>query len=422
MKRVVKVLLIILLVAVPIVAIGAAAGLFWLSRSLPEVNGEAAIKGLAGKVAILRDGNGIPHIHATTADDAFAALGFAHAQDRMWQMEVSRMAGQGRLSEMFGEATVGADIWLRTVGLGEAATASLEALDPQTRKSLEAYARGVNAWLERGTRSFAARLPPEFVVLRHEPEPWRPEHSVVGIKMMSVTLATNVSDEANRLAFARLGFNGSEIGDLLPPFADDTPPPLPDIAALLELPRGPLGAPETSAAADDFSLIDSVHGTGASNNWVVSGARTESGRPVLANDPHLGLAVPSIWYLAHMRVDGEFPEPRNAIGATLPGTPFVLLGRNDGIAWGFTNTRGDVQDIFVEKVNPDNPGEYLTPDGWKPFGSAAEVIRVKGGEDVTFTRRWTRHGPVFAVGLQGPRNLFAGEHRRGPAVDRPGIR
>ena len=395
MKRIVKVFIRLVLVAVPLIIIAVAGGLTWMWRSLPAEDGQISIGGLAGQVAILRDDNGVPHIQATSPDDAFAALGFAHAQDRLWQMEVSRMAGQGRLSEMFGATTVGADRWLRTMGLFEAAVSSLDALDEATLRALDAYARGVNAWIERENRFFASRLPPEFVILGHTPEPWRPEHSVVAIKMMSVTLAANVKAETDRLAFARLGFDSKAIDDLIPPVPGENPPSLPDLKALLGLASGPLAKAKVSAADTNYAFIDGVHSTGASNNWVLDGTRTTSGAPILANDPHLGLAAPSIWYLADLRVEGAFDEPRNVIGTTLPGTPFVLLGRNNDIAWGFTNTAADVQDIFVEKVNPDNPEEYLTPDGWVPFGSKQETIKVRGGEPVVFTRRWTRHGPVL---------------------------
>lgn len=412
MKRIVKVFIRLLLIAIPLFVLVAVAGLAWLWRSLPPENGQIDVRGVSANATILRDGNGIPHIQAASPNDAFAALGFAHAQDRLWQMEVSRMAGQGRLSEMFGEATIGADTWLRTMGIFEAAVSSLDALDAPTRQALDAYANGVNAWLDRDNRLFASKLPPEFVILGHAPEPWRPEHSVVAIKMMSVTLAANVNAEASRLAFARLGLDSNAINDLLPPVPGETPPPLPDLAQLLELPTGPIGRSDTSAASLDFAPIDSVHGTGASNNWVLDGSRTSSGAPILANDPHLALAAPSIWYLADLRVDGAFPEPRNVIGTTLPGTPFILLGRNTDIAWGFTNTASDVQDIFVEKVNPDNPDEYLTPQGWQAFGSKRETLAIRGGDPVRFTRRWTRHGPVLPsnyrnLGTYLPENTVA---------------
>lgn len=394
MRRVLKGLVRLIFLALPAILVVAALGLLWMSRSLPASNGAAAVEGLSVEVAITRDAEGVPHIVGATRADVFAGLGFAHAQDRLWQMELSRLAGQGRLSEVFGEATVGTDIWLRTMDFYGAAKDSLQALSPEARNALAAYARGVNAWLRRDGRFFASRLPPEFVILRHRPEPWTAADALLAIKMMSVSLAGNLHAEIERLAFARLGMSAAEIDDLLPPLESDHPPPLPDLNALLDLPDGPLDAAGSSAALDAGRPAWPT-GSGASNNWVVSGTRTASGKPILANDPHLGLMAPSVWYLADLRVEKEFGTPRNLTGVTLPGAPFVLLGRGNSFAWGFTNTGADVQDIFVEKVNPDDPAEYQTPDGWQRFGERTETIHVRGGEDVVFTRRWTRHGPVL---------------------------
>lgn len=396
MRRVLKGLVRFIFLALPAIVVVGGLGLLWMFRSLPPGSGAASVAGLSGNVTITRDSEGVPHIAGATRADVFAGLGFAHAEDRLWEMEINRLAGQGRLSEVFGQATVATDIWLRTMDLYGAARASLAVMSPEARTALDAYARGVNAWMGREGRLLAARLPPEFVILRHQPEPWTAADTLVTIKMMSVSLSGNVDDEIHRLAFARLGMSGAEIDDLLPPLEGDHPPPLPDLRALLDLPARPVGVTAEAgrqAAQATLPLLDT--GSGASNNWVVSGTRTASGKPILANDPHLGLAAPSIWYLAHLRVETEFGAPRNLVGATLPGAPFVLLGRGDTIAWGFTNTGADVQDIFVEKVNPDDPSEYRTPDGWARFGRKTETIRVRGGKDVVFERRWTRHGPVL---------------------------
>ena len=401
MMRIVKGLikLVLLLIPVAIMAVGAA--VLWASRSQAPADGDMRIAGLAGEVTITRDQNGVPHIKAGTRADVAAGLGFAHAQDRLWQMEVSRMAGQGRLSEMFGSATVSTDIWLRTMGIHEAAEASLEVMDEDTMAMLEGYARGVNAWMERDPQVFSSRLPPEYVILGYTPEPWRPVDTLTAIKMMSISLAENLGEEALRLGFHRMGFSEAEILDLLPYLDADNPPPMPDLTPLLGLDPAPVGAELVTADASDlFADINGVLATGASNNWVISGERTQSGLPIVANDPHLGLMAPSIWYLAHLEVTSEFGEPRHLIGTSLPGTPYVLLGRGNDIAWGFTNTATDAQDVFVERVNPDNPDEYLTPTGWAAFGKKDEIIRVKGGEDQSFTRRWTRHGPVFPAGYK----------------------
>ncbi|MBV6651986.1 MAG: penicillin acylase family protein, partial [Hoeflea sp.] len=396
MMRIVKGLIKLILLLVPLAVMALGAGMLWASRSQAPSDGAIQIAGLGGEVTITWDVNGVPHIKAATRGDVAAGLGFAHAQDRLWQMEVSRMAGQGRLSELFGDATISTDIWLRTMAISEAAEASLAVMDEDTMVMLEGYARGVNAWIERSPQVFSSRLPPEYVILGYKPEPWRPVDTLTAIKMMSVSLAENLGEEALRLGFHRIGLSEAEIRDLLPYLDVDTPPEMPDLTALLGLDPAPIGEPATTADASAvFDDIDGVLATGASNNWVVSGERTQSGLPIVANDPHLGLMAPSIWYLAHLEVTGEFDEPRRLIGVSLPGTPFVLLGRGNDIAWGFTNTATDAQDVFVERVNPDNPDEYLTPTGWAPFGQKEEVIKVKGGEDQSFTRRWTRHGPVF---------------------------
>jgi penicillin amidase len=396
MMRIVKGLIKLILLLVPLAVMALGAGMLWVSRSQAPSDGAMRIAGLGGEVTITRDVNGVPHIKAATRGDVAAGLGFAHAQDRLWQMEVSRMAGQGRLSELFGDATISTDIWLRTMAISEAAEASLAVMDEDTMVMLKGYARGVNAWIERNPQVFSARLPPEYLILGYTPEPWRPVDTLTAIKMMSVSLAENLGEEALRLGFHRIGLSEPEIRDLLPYLDADTPPEMPDLTGLLGLDPQPLGEPTTTAdASAAFKDIDGVLATGASNNWVVSGERTQSGLPIVANDPHLGLMAPSIWYLAHLEVTGEFDEPRRLIGVSLPGTPFVLLGRGNDIAWGFTNTATDAQDVFVERVNPENPDEYLTPTGWEPFGQKEEIIRVKGGQDHSFTRRWTRHGPVF---------------------------
>ncbi|TPW32884.1 penicillin acylase family protein [Pararhizobium mangrovi] len=378
----------------PLLLAAAVVALFWLSASLPVPSGTMRIAGLAGPVTITRDRNDVAHITGQSRADVFAGLGFVHAQERLWQMELTRMAGEGRLSEIFGAPTVDTDVFLRTLDIAGAARRSLEALSPEARAALEAYAHGVNAWIDRPGPAFGAKFSPEFVVFGHEPEPWSAADALIAIKMMSVGLAQNVGDEASRLAFAALGLSDREIDDLMPPLEGDRPPPLPDLRRLLALPPVAIGRNDERAAIERIDTGWSER-RGASNNWVVSGSRTKSGLPILANDPHLGLAAPSIWYLADLRVERPGEEPRTLTGVTLPGAPFVLLGRGTSIAWGFTNTGADVQDVFVERVDPHDPKRYLTPDGWRAFDTRRETIRVAGGKDVVFTRRATRHGPVL---------------------------
>lgn len=362
-----------------------------LRNTVPSPSGNLAIAGLSAPVEVVRDREAVPHIFARTTEDLYAALGFVHAQERLWQMELQRRTGQGRLSEIFGERTFRADVFLRTLDLYGHAERSLAALPAGAKSALEAYARGVNAFMKRRLGWLEPRLPPEFLLLRHRPEPWRPADSVVIIKLMALQLSMNLKYEILRLALAAHGLTSAEIEDLMPLDPVDKPPPLPEIAGLYPLQR----TATAERRADATTPIDGLIGSGASNNWVVSGARTKSGKPLLANDPHLGLVAPSVWFLAHLALERPGAEPANVVGASLPGVPLIVLGRGDHVAWGFTNTGSDVQDLFIEKVNPDDPRQYLTPDGWRPFESEEMAIAVKGSGVRKVERRRTRHGPVL---------------------------
>lgn len=387
------------------VLVGAVAGLGYalLRNTVPASSGALAIAGLSAPVEVVRDQEGVPHIFAKTTDDLYMALGFVHAQDRLWQMELQRRTGQGRLSEIFGERTFTTDVFLRTLDLYGHTERSLAGLPAETRSALEAYARGVNAYLKRPVGQLELRLPPEFLLLRHEPEPWRPADSAVIAKLMALLLSMNLKHELMRLSLAGQGLSSAEIADLLPSDAGDAPP-LPEIAELYPLKRPIAAVRKVEAVGGPNSLLDGLIGTGASNNWVVSGARTKSGKPLLANDPHLRLEAPAVWYLVHLALAGPEAETTNVVGASIPGMPRVVLGRSDRVAWGFTNTGADVQDVFIEKVNPDNPGEYLATDGWRPFVVEDMAIAVKGVGTRNVARRRTRHGPVlpgFYYNLQG---------------------
>jgi penicillin amidase len=385
-----------------------AAGLGYaaLRNTVPAASGTLTVAGLSAPVEVVRDREGVPHIFAKTTDDLYMALGFVHAQDRLWQMEMQRRTGQGRLSEIFGERTFGADVFLRTLDLYGHAERSLAALPAEAKAALEAYARGVNAFLARPVGLLEPRLPPEFLIMRHEPEPWRPADSTVIVKLMALSLSMNINHEILRLALAAHGLTSAEIEDLMPLDAADAPPRLPEIAELYPLQR--TAAPVRRA--DAAELLDGLIGTGASNNWVVSGARTRSGKPLLANDPHLRLEAPAVWYLAHLALERPGAETVNAVGATLSGVPLVVLGRGDHLAWGFTNTGPDVQDIFIEKVNPDNPREYLTPEGWRSFAVDEMAIAVKGAGTRTVERRRTRHGPVLPGFYRNLQGLIGANH------------
>lgn len=385
-----------------VLAAGAAVAVTVAIGTIPPMTGSLSVPGLAGPVSIVRDRNAVPHITATTVDDLYRGLGFVHAQDRLWQMELMRRAGQGRLSEIFGERTLDADIFLRTLDLAGHAERSFESFPPEAKRMLAAYAAGVNAFIERPVGLLEQRLPPEFLLLRHAPEPWRPADSAAIIKIMALNLSTNITPEIQRLTLAAQGLTPGEIEDVMPLNGDERAPPLPDLTQIFQLRRLPSPAPAQRTAA-----LDALFEAGASNSWVIAGSRTASGKPLLANDPHLRLSAPSLWYLAHLALDGTERNAINLAGASLPGTPVVVLGRSDSLAWGFTNAEADVQDIFIERINPDNPAEYQTPTGWQRFDVEVMEIRVAGSQTRFVERRRTRHGPVLPAGFRNLGQILA---------------
>ncbi len=375
MRRLARWLAFGLLGVLVLAAVGAGGGWLWLRQSLPQIDGEIRVAGLVAPVTVVRDQWAVPHIEAESLLDAVFALGFVHAQDRLWQLEFQRRVGAGRLAEIVGEPALPTDRYMRTLGLYRRAAASFAHLAPATRAWLEAYAAGVNAYLS----ARSGPLPPEFLILgAHEIEPWTPADSLVWLRVMALDLGTNSRDELLR---ARLGARLTEqqIADIWPDYPADAPITLAGLTGGLGLDG--LAAVLPAAAA----------GGEGSNAWVLAGRRTRTGAPLLANDPHLGLQAPGVWYLAHLKT----PE-LELIGATLPGLPAIVLGHNGTVAWGFTNTGADVEDVFVERLDPADPGRYLTPEGPAPFAVRDEVIRVKGAPPVTITVRETRHGPVFS--------------------------
>ena len=385
-------------------AVASGIGYAVLKNTVPAPSGSAGIPALSEPVEVIRDREGVPHIFARVTDDLYAALGFVHAQDRLWQMELQRRTGQGRLSEIFGERTFLTDVFLRTLDLYGHAQRSLAVLSPEARRALEAYARGVNAYMARSTSLLEPRFPPEFLALRHRPESWLAADCVVIIKLMALQLSTNLNHELLRLALAAQGLTSAEIEDLMPLDSADRPPPMPELTHLYPLQK-PGSVPRKSAMSS--TLVDDLIGSGASNNWVVSGARTASGKPLLGNDPHLRLGAPGIWYLAHLALQMPEGKVANAVGASLPGVPLIVLGRGDQVAWGFTNTGPDVQDVFIERVNPDNPRQYRAPEGWRSFETDVIDITVKGSGVRKVERRRTRNGPVLPGFYRGLEHILA---------------
>ena len=400
-----------------IIAIGAMVlGYAFVSRTVPRDNGVALVAGLGEKVRVVRDKEAVPHIIGKSIIDVAAAQGYIHAQERLWQMENFRMAGQGRLSEMFGEKTIDTDKFLRTLNLASHSRQSFKLLKPQTREILQAYTRGINAFINRERRILEPALAPEFMILGHQPEPWEPWQSLMTVKVMALTLGGNMKREIERLALASKGFSSGEIDDLVRYNTRDNPPPLPDLREVYGFPKSGKISNSVKASSDkkvaiaaqNFDLAWPI-GVTASNNWVISGTRTKSKKVLLANDPHLGLTAPSIWYLVHLswETDGK---PVNLVGASLPSIPLIMLGRNDKVAWGFTTSNLDSQDLYIERVNPENADQYLTENGWEEFTEREEIIKVSGKQDVSFKIRSTRHGPVLPAGYRNLQQYLPARH------------
>ncbi len=366
-------------------ALGAGGGYLWLRGSLPRTEGTIEIAGLEATVEVLRDADGLVTIRAGGERDAARALGYVHAQDRLWQMDFMRRAGAGRLSEVAGPATLPTDRLMRALGLYRVARTNLEILAPETRALLNAYAEGVNAYLEDPPRAW----PLEFHLLAppfgYRPEPWRPADSMVWSRIMALRLAGNWSDEIRRARLSKR-LSPEQIDFLWPDYPAGVPSTIPDLAALLDglpldrLARDTTWTPTWTSAASQ-----------ASNSWVLAGSQTESGAPILANDPHLSLNAPGQWYLARIEIPGL-----TLTGATAPGLPFLVFGHNGRIAWGFTNTHGDAQDFFIEKFVPGDYGRYQTPEGPRAFVTREETIQVAGAAPERFTVRSTRHGPLIS--------------------------
>jgi len=334
--------------------------------SLPKTKGKVQLKGLTSDVQIIRDRWGIPHIFAQNEKDLFYATGFIHAQERMWQMEITRRAGFGRLSEIFGRMTLERDKFLRNLGLKEAAQRDYENLTPGMKELLFSYSQGVNSWIL--SRKF--NWPPEFLLLRHRPEPWNVMDTIIIKEIMALLLSVDYASEVVREKLVK---------KLGPQKA------LEILEEGVEIPLTTSEEPFSSAEIKNSFLFQ------GSNNWVLSGSRTQSGKPLLANDPHLEISLPPAWYEAQL-----YCPSMNVIGVTLPGVPLVILGHNQSIAWGMTNSGADVQDLYLEKLDSSRE-KYFAGDGWKPLTRKEEIILVRGAEkpeklDVL----WTERGPIIS--------------------------
>jgi penicillin G amidase len=367
-------------------------------RSFPVLSGEQRVQGLQSSVRITRDAADVAHIFASSQADAAFALGYIHAQERSWQLEFNRRLMHGQLSELLGPATLETDKLMRSLGIMRAAQRQLAGMPAPAQAQLIAYAQGINSFHAQSSQA----LPPEFHVLRTKPGEWTAADSVGWGIMMALDLGGNWGTEFARMSAAQK-LPTERLWQLFPAYPGEAPVSKVDFAKLYS----ELGVYNTQPATTQVAQlsgddvlgadIGNVEGKG-SNNWVVAGSHTTSGKPLLANDPHLGLSAPAIWYFARLQVSqgGTAAPELDVIGATLPGLPSVVLGRSAKVAWGFTNTAPDVQDLYLEQINPANPAQYKAPTGWAEFESRSEAIKVKGQPDVAYTYRATRHGPVIS--------------------------
>ena len=363
---------------------------FFLSRSLPDYNERFSLPGLGAPVEIVRYTHNVPHVFGESDRDVFYGLGFVHAQDRLWQMQMLRRTAQGRLSEMFGRRTLRIDELMRRLDLYTLARSSLAAQDAQTQAALTAYAAGVNAWLRLTNERARGRGAPEFFLFSAEMPLWQPADSLAILKLLNVQLNSQIATEVLR-ARTSLLVPPERLRDLMPDAPGSGLAALPDYAQLF-----PDIRPDTRRAQYDDPLwpISPPALGGASNSFAASPDRTAAGGALLASDPHLELTAPALMYLARLEL-----QSGGVIGATIPGIPAVLSGRSDALGWGITTAYVDDSDIFIEELNPDDPLQYRTPDGWAEFDTRGSIIRIRDEEPVTLTLRWSENGPVLSGAL-----------------------
>ncbi|PID35647.1 MAG: penicillin acylase family protein [Rhodobacterales bacterium] len=393
--------------AIIALALAGLSGAYYLaSRSLPDYNAEATVHGISAPVEILRNNNNIPHIFGATDDDVFFGLGYAHAQDRLWQMIMLRRTVQGRLSEFFGPRSFQTDDLMRRLDLYHLAQEAVAVQTPETLAALEAYAHGVNAWLDQVNQGALGRGAPELFLFSNDISPWVPADSIAVMKLLAVQMSGQVQEEVLRARTA-LMLPDDRLFDILPDAPGTGIVALPEYSALFNATRADfpaLAQVRPAMPEDPLSPLPARGMAGASNAFAAAPDRTTAGGALLANDPHLKLTAPTLWYLARLEL-----STGGVIGATVPGMPVILAGRSADFGWGITGSYMDNLDVFIEEVNPDNPSELRTPEGYAPMRERQTIIRIKDEAPRTITLRWSENGPVLP-----------GEHYGLAAVTPPG--
>ncbi|MDW4547768.1 penicillin acylase family protein [Defluviimonas sp. D31] len=371
---------------VVLAATGLGLSYYFASRSLPDYDEDFRVAGVTAPVEIVRDTANVPHAFGASDPDVFFALGFVHAQDRLWQMTMMRRTAQGRLAEIFGTASVKTDELMRRLDLYGLAVQSVAAQDEATKASLEAYAKGVNAWIGIINAEAKGRGAPEFFLFSNEIPYWQPADSIAILKLMAMRASGQIESE---VLTARLSLLSQDwVRDLMPDVPGKGVAALPPYASLMPGVERSFAALEPEQ--DILSPVARLPFAGASNAWAAAPNRSAAGGSLLANDPHLDLSAPSLWYLARLEL-----ETGGVIGGTIPGIPAVLTGRNAGLGWGISTAWLDDQDIRMEELNPADPERYRTADGWKPFVNRRSIIEVKDAPPITVTLRWSDNGPII---------------------------
>jgi len=410
-----KILKILSITILSITLVTAAFSLWTVRRSFPQESGTIQIPDLQAPVEVVRDKWGVPHIYAQNQHDLFMAQGYIHAQDRFWQMDFWRHIGSGRLAEMFGSSQLDADKFLRTVGWARVAKQEFAQLDPSTQEILQDYASGVNAYLSNHQDT---ALSLEYGVLKmlnpnYKPEPWQPLHSLTWGKVMAYDLGWNMDSEITRSILLKT-LTKEQVEELYPPYPTDHPIIVRsrngDKEELVNTPQSqsvyPCSQSESCIAQlEEISLslhklqplLNSFTSAIGSNNWVISGKHTATGKPILANDPHLRVQNPSIWYEIGLHCSVKTLScPYDVTGFSFAGMAGVIIGHNDRIAWGVTNVAPDTMDLYIEKINPNNPNQYEVNGKWVDMQLLQENIQISDGKTVTQTVRYTRHGPIIS--------------------------
>ncbi|MDA3904897.1 MAG: penicillin acylase family protein [Bacteroidales bacterium] len=384
MKLLKKILLSLLLILI-VVAIGAYIFVNHLStKAIPDYNQTVELRGLTDEVQVFRDSLAVPHIYAKNETDLYRTVGFVMAQDRMWQMDLLRRVTQGRLSEIFGSDLINTDLFLRALRIPEKSEMMLADITIEQSAALNAYADGVNQYIEQ----YADKLPPEFSILGYKPEPWEPGNSLNVTGYMAWDLAGSAYSAEITLYKIIQSIGMEKAEGLVPNISERGVVVYPDFKiepALLELKNSLMAEAETIEKLG-------VQVFNGSNNWAVSGDKSVNGMPIMANDMHLGLNAPGIWYQIHEVIEGE----HNATGLAVPGQPFVVAGHNENIAWGMTNLYVDDIDLYLETINPEDSSQYFFMGEWKPMEIRKELIRIKGGDSVYKENKFTHRGPIVS--------------------------